>query len=99
LTWRNVLLHENSTHTFNDATVSVDLQGEPVNHGVIVATNPLSLEGWVSFAPGELKVLHAGTIEFASGPALKASAPADPISVSSPMPAAAGAGVLVSDGA
>jgi hypothetical protein len=33
-----------------------------VNHGCIVATNPLSAEGWAKFLPGEMKVLQKGSI-------------------------------------
>jgi predicted glutamine amidotransferase len=64
LTCRNVLLHQDASQTFSDATVAVDLQAQPVNHGMIVATNPLSPEGWEPFLPGEMKVLRDGLIEF-----------------------------------
>ena len=70
LTYRNVYLQEDSAQTFGDATVAVDLQAQPVNHGVIVATNPLSFEGWERFLPGELKILCQGNIEFSARPGL-----------------------------
>jgi predicted glutamine amidotransferase len=66
LTYRNVFLHEDSQHHFGDATLAVSLQAAPVNHGVIVATNPLSVEGWERFLPGEMKVLHEGQIALTS---------------------------------
>ena len=62
LTYRNVFLHQDSAQHFGDATVAVNLQAEPVNHGCIVATNPLSVEGWAKFLPGEMKVLQNGSI-------------------------------------
>lgn len=71
LTCRNVYLHEESLRHFGDANVAVNLQAEPVNHGVIVATNPLSVEGWERFLPGEMKVLRQGSIAFAARPALR----------------------------
>ncbi len=70
LTYRNVFLHEDSHHHFGDATVAVNLHAAPVNHGVIVATNPLSVEGWERFLPGEMKVLHEGTVAFTGRPGL-----------------------------
>jgi glutamine amidotransferase len=71
LTHRKVYLHEDSQHHFSDANVAVNLQAEPVNHGVIVATNPLSVEGWERFLPGEMKVVKQGTIAFAMHAALR----------------------------
>jgi predicted glutamine amidotransferase len=70
LTYRNVFLQQDSEQTFGDATVAVNLQAQPVNHGVIVATNPLSIEGWERFLPGEMKVLCRGNIEFSARPGL-----------------------------
>lgn len=64
MTHCNIFMHQDAVKTFADTTVAIDLQAQPVNHGVIVATNPLSLEGWTPFVPGEMKVLHAGAIEF-----------------------------------
>jgi predicted glutamine amidotransferase len=71
LTYRKVFLHQDSAHHFGDATMTVALQAEPVNHGCIVATNPLSLEGWERFVPGEMKVLHQGNIVFSERPSLQ----------------------------
>jgi hypothetical protein len=45
-------------------------QAEPVNHGCVVATNPLSVGGWERFLPGEMKVLHQGNIVFTGRMAL-----------------------------
>jgi predicted glutamine amidotransferase len=70
LTYRNVFLQQDYEQTFGDATVAVNLQAQPVNHGVIVATNPLSIEGWERFLPGEMKVLCQGNIEFSARPNL-----------------------------
>lgn len=87
LTYRNVFLHQDSDQTFGDATVAVNLQAQPVNHGVIVATNPLSIEGWEPFLPGEMKVLQQGNIEFSARAALqeaKEKAQVDPVPASKP---------------
>ena len=62
LTYRHVFLHEDSVNLFGDATVKVNLQADPVNWGCIVATNPLSAEGWLSFLPGEIKVIQKGKV-------------------------------------
>jgi predicted glutamine amidotransferase len=70
LTYRTVFMRQDSDQTFGDATVAVNLQAQPVNHGVIVATNPLSIEGWSRFSPGEMKILYQGNIEFSAGPTL-----------------------------
>jgi glutamine amidotransferase len=70
LTYHNVLMHADSETNFGDATMAVNLQAAPVNHGAIVATNPLSVDGWERFAAGELKILHAGNIVFSSRPGL-----------------------------
>jgi glutamine amidotransferase len=70
LTYRNVYLHEEGMQHFGDATVAVNLQAQPVNHGIIVATNPLSVEGWEHFLPGEIKILHEGNIVFSRRPGL-----------------------------
>src|SRR5262249_34444687 len=51
LTYRNVFLHEDSQHHFSDANVAVNLQAAPVNHGVIVATNPFGFSAWQRLQP------------------------------------------------
>jgi len=71
LTYRHVFLQQDSELTFGDATVAVNLHAQPVNHGVIVATNPLSIEGWERFLPGEMKILYQGNIEFSARLGLK----------------------------
>jgi glutamine amidotransferase len=74
LTYRSILLQQDSEQNFGDATVAVNLHAQPVNHGVIVATNPLSIEGWEHFMPGEMKVLYQGNIEFSTRPGLHETA-------------------------
>ena len=88
LTYRSIFLHENAMHHFGDATVAVNLQAEPVNHGFIVATNPLSVDGWERFLPGEMKVLHKGNLAFTSRPALQDSSLKAPIASAAPSPVA-----------
>jgi glutamine amidotransferase len=66
MSYRNIYLLEDSQHHFSDATVAVNLEASPVNHGIIVATNPLSVGGWEHFLPGEMKVLRKGAIAVTS---------------------------------
>jgi predicted glutamine amidotransferase len=69
---RKIRIHSHETRRFEDADVKIDLateQGEPVNHGYVIATRPLSPTGWHSFEPGELVVLEEGGIQFSSHPA------------------------------
>jgi glutamine amidotransferase len=51
---------------FEDETREVDLSGESVNHGQVVATCPLSPTGWQPFQLGELIVFEAGGMVFSS---------------------------------
>jgi glutamine amidotransferase len=62
LTYRHVFLHEDTAKLFGDATVEMKLQADPVNWGCIVATHPLSAEGWLRFLPGEMKVIQNGKV-------------------------------------
>lgn len=64
LAFRHIYLTKDSQRLFSDATVAVDIKAQPVNFGVIMATNALSPEGWEPFTPGELKVINQGKIEF-----------------------------------
>jgi len=90
LTYRNVYLQQDAEQTFGDATVAVNLQAQPVNHGVIVATNPLSIEGWERFSAGEMKILCQGNVAFsARSRLLETKEPAPP--QTEPVPAAPGA--------
>jgi glutamine amidotransferase len=66
LTFRPVYLLEHSKRTFGDPTLQVDLEGDSVTYGIVVATTPLSSTGWESFQPGELMVLEEGAIRFSS---------------------------------
>ena len=70
LTYRNVFLHQETEHYLADSTLKVNLQSNLVNHGCVVATNPLSVEGWDRFLPGEMKLFHQGSVTFSSRPGL-----------------------------
>jgi glutamine amidotransferase len=63
---REVHIQDNEVRRFQDAAVTIDLAGESVNHGFVVATKPLSATGWQSFRPGELVVLDGGVLRFSS---------------------------------
>ncbi len=58
LTYCQVYILGQGAHHFEDPTVQIDLEGEPLNHGFVVATQPLSSKGWKVLAPGELLVLE-----------------------------------------
>jgi predicted glutamine amidotransferase len=66
LNFRKVRVREGRTRHFGDDTLSVDIGGQEVNHGFVVATCPLSPSGWHSFRLGELIVFERGEIRFSS---------------------------------
>ena len=63
---REVHIRDNEIRRFEDAAVTVDLAGEALNHGFVVATRPLSASGWRSFRHGELVVFEGGVLQFSS---------------------------------
>jgi predicted glutamine amidotransferase len=65
LTVRPVYLLD-ETRTFGDETIELDLADHLSNHGIVVASNPLSSAGWESMKPGELVVYARGEIVFTS---------------------------------
>jgi predicted glutamine amidotransferase len=66
LTFRKVRVRDHETRRFEDEEVRIDLEGESANHGVVVATQPLSKAGWHRFRTGELIVLEGGVVRFSS---------------------------------
>jgi predicted glutamine amidotransferase len=66
LTFRKIHLRDGETRRFEDGELKIDLAEVAVNHGFVVATNPLSRHGWQRFLPGELIVLEKGNICFSS---------------------------------
>jgi glutamine amidotransferase len=66
LTWRFVGVHGDQPHHFEDSQVQIALEDPTSNHGVLVASNPLSTSGWEALRPGELLVLRGGAIQFSS---------------------------------
>lgn len=66
LTFRRMYIRDHKSHHFEDATVSIDLEGKSINHGIAVATHPLSAKGWHPFQAGELLVLEEGAVRFSS---------------------------------
>jgi glutamine amidotransferase len=63
---REVHIRNNEIRRFEDAAVTIDLAGEAVNRGFVVATRPLSLSGWASLQQGELIVLEGGALRLSS---------------------------------
>jgi glutamine amidotransferase len=66
LTWRRFEVESHRTETFCDAEVKVEVEGRSSSYGVIVATQPLSGEGWTRFEPGELCVFAGGRLRYSS---------------------------------
>ncbi|HWG43374.1 MAG TPA: class II glutamine amidotransferase [Gemmataceae bacterium] len=66
LTFRKISLRDGEARRFEDEELTIDLAEGTVNHGFVVATNPLSVHGWKRFHPGELLVLEKGIICFSS---------------------------------
>ncbi len=66
LNFRKVRVHDGQDRHFGDASLSVDIKGQAVNHGFVVATCPLSPSGWHSFGLGELIVFERGEIRHSS---------------------------------
>jgi hypothetical protein len=65
---RQVHIQDNEIRRFEDVAVTIDLAGETVNHGFVVATRPLSRSGWQSLPRGGLLVLEEGVLRFSSHP-------------------------------
>jgi glutamine amidotransferase len=61
---REVRIRDNEIRRFEDAAVTIDLAGEAVNHGFVVATRPLSHSGWRSFHQGGLMVFEGGVLRY-----------------------------------
>jgi predicted glutamine amidotransferase len=66
LTFRKVLVWGHNRRHFEDPDLSVNLEGETVNHGYVLATRPLSRTGWERFHPGELIVFARGEVCFST---------------------------------
>ena len=66
LNFRKVRVREGETRHFEDDTLSVDIGGQGLRHGFVVATCPLSPSGWHGFRLGELIVFERGEIRHSS---------------------------------
>jgi glutamine amidotransferase len=66
LSLRTMLIADQERRCFEDADMRMELGGDQVNRGVIVATRPLSAAGWETFHAGELIVLEGGVIRWSS---------------------------------
>jgi predicted glutamine amidotransferase len=79
LNYRKVRFHRDQVRHLEDETIGVELENVAAaesdggyNHGMIVATRPLSSTGWHTFTPGELLVIEQGTLRFSSHRASRA---------------------------
>jgi predicted glutamine amidotransferase len=66
LTWRRFDVVSHKTEKFGDAEVKVEVAGRSPGDGVIVATHPLSGDGWIALEPGELCVFAGGRLRYSS---------------------------------
>jgi predicted glutamine amidotransferase len=66
LNFRKIRFKTDQPRHFEDETLAIDLEGNSANKGIVVATCPLSPNGWHSFRLGELIVFEAGEIRFSS---------------------------------
>jgi glutamine amidotransferase len=66
LAYRQVYIRGHGTQHFEDPQIRLDLEGEPLNHGYVIASKPLTPSGWTSFKAGELIVLEGGKLRFSS---------------------------------
>jgi glutamine amidotransferase len=70
LSLSKVYVRDNKSRLFEDATLSIELEAETVQHsvnqGFVVATHPLSKKGWHAFEPGELLVFQEGMVCFST---------------------------------
>ena len=58
---------------FEDADLRIDLAGEDVNQGFVIATHPLSSAGWQPVRGGELIVIEQGLVRFSSQRSVESS--------------------------
>jgi glutamine amidotransferase len=74
LNFCKVRFEKNQARHLEDATIGVNLENVATNpetagfynHGFIIATRPLSSQGWHSFKAGELVVVDHGSLRFSS---------------------------------
>ncbi len=66
LALRPVGIAHHETRRFEDAELRIDLDGKAANHGFVVASRPLSAQGWQPFQHGELVVLERGQLRYSS---------------------------------
>jgi predicted glutamine amidotransferase len=62
LAYRQLRFQDANDRRLEDATVRMELAGDPYNSGYVIATCPLSESGWTRFVPGQLLVLEAGSV-------------------------------------
>jgi glutamine amidotransferase len=67
LSFRKVYFASHEVRRSEDSKRQFDLEAETVNCGYVIATSPLSQDGWHDLLPGELIVLDSGRICFSSG--------------------------------
>ncbi len=66
LNFRAVRVSDHQTRHFEDSSLAIDVEASSANHGFVVATQPLSAQGWHTFRTGELIVFERGSIRFSS---------------------------------
>jgi predicted glutamine amidotransferase len=66
LHWRPMNVGRQEVRHLEDRELQIELEGQSANHGIVVATEPLSGSGWCRFQPGELMVFERGELRFSS---------------------------------
>jgi predicted glutamine amidotransferase len=64
--FRRILMSDNEIRRFEDVSMRLDLAGDDVNQGFVIATHPLSEASWHPFQAGELIVFGDGQVQFSS---------------------------------
>jgi predicted glutamine amidotransferase len=66
LSYRNLVVRHHRKRCFEDSELRIQLGTGSVSQGFVIASQPLSADGWHLFEPGELLVLEAGVFRFSS---------------------------------
>ncbi len=66
LSFRSLIVKHHQKRCFADAEISIRLGTRSVRHGYVVASQPLSADGWLRFERGELLVFEEGQLRYSS---------------------------------
>jgi len=66
LNFRMLRFRDHQARHFGDEDMTIDLEADALNRGIVVASRSLGGSSWHSFRPGELLVFEAGAVRFSS---------------------------------